>query len=406
MKKTIAIIGAAGNMGSNLARNLAQAGYPLHLVDHHPEKVADLVSELELHTTIKVFESPQEASQHADIIVPAVGYGQQVEVAQQISAFVKGKTVISMANPLNASYDGLVTEPTTSAGEELAGLLPDAHVVKAFNTTLAADFQHTTLEGKKVDCFVAGDNEAAVNEVSELVRDAGFNPLVAGKMQVSRTLENMTLLLIGLSQRYNFNWVAGWKVLSNVTNKATVLLLIILSLSFAACTDDEGNPEPEYTSEEVDSLRNLIAIITAEQTAIEQNLATFDTLDFVVFTGQQWSRLHESHSENVIVHWPDARITEGIDTHIADLAALFVHAPDSRILQHPIRFGSGNYTAVTGIFEGTFTEPLPIGDGKFIQPTGKAFKVPMATIGLWKDGVMYEEFLFWDNQLYAQQLGL
>jgi hypothetical protein len=49
---------------------------------------------------------------------------------------------------------------------------------------------------------------------------------------------------------------------------------------------------------------------------------------------------------------------------------------------------------------------MPVGNGKFIQPTGKAFKMPMCTIGHWKDGIMIEEFLFWDNMTYMNQIGL
>jgi len=49
---------------------------------------------------------------------------------------------------------------------------------------------------------------------------------------------------------------------------------------------------------------------------------------------------------------------------------------------------------------------MPISDGKFIQPTGKAFKFAMATVGLWKNGVMIEEHLFWDNATYNKQIGL
>ncbi len=79
----------------------------------------------------------------------------------------------------------------------------------------------------------------------------------------------------------------------------------------------------------------------------------------------------------------------------------------TRIKEHPIRFGAGNMTAVTGVFEGTFTKPMPIGNGKFIQPTAKAFKMPMATIGIWgADGTVIEEHLFWDNQTYMNQIGL
>ncbi|MGH2568890.1 MAG: ester cyclase [Bacteroidota bacterium] len=146
--------------------------------------------------------------------------------------------------------------------------------------------------------------------------------------------------------------------------------------------------------------------IKAERAMIEKNLATFDTLDYTVFSNQDWSRLHESHAQDIKVYWPDGHMTQGIDVHIQDLSSLFVYAPDTRIKEHPIRFGSGKYSAVTGVFEGTFTKPMPIGDGKFIQPTGKAFKMPMATIGIWENGVMVEEHLFWDNQTYMKQIGL
>jgi len=62
---------------------------------------------------------------------------------------------------------------------------------------------------------------------------------------------------------------------------------------------------------------------------------------------------------------------------------MFVYAPNTQIKEHPIRFGSGNMTCVIGVMTGTFTKPMPIGDGKFIQPTGKSFKLPMCTVGIW-----------------------
>jgi hypothetical protein len=56
--------------------------------------------------------------------------------------------------------------------------------------------------------------------------------------------------------------------------------------------------------------------------------------------------------------------------------------------------------------EGSFTQPMAIGDGKSIAPTGKAYKIDMATIGRWEGGVMKEEWLFWDNQTFMKQLGI
>ena len=149
-----------------------------------------------------------------------------------------------------------------------------------------------------------------------------------------------------------------------------------------------------------------LAKYEAEAKAIAKNIATFDTLDYEVFTGQQWARLHESHSQDVTVHWPDGHQTKGIEKHIQDLKAMFVYAPDTRIKVHTVKFGSGDWTAVIGIMEGTFTKPMPTPDGKKIAPTGKPYKITMCTVGHWKDGVMNEEYLFWDNLTFMKQIGL
>ena len=144
----------------------------------------------------------------------------------------------------------------------------------------------------------------------------------------------------------------------------------------------------------------------AEERTVQARIATFDTLDFDVFTHQKWDRLHESHSRDIVVHWPDGHQTRGIDKHIEDLKAMFVYAPDTRIEVHPVKFGSGEWTSVIGVMEGTFTRPMPSADGKTIPPTGKSFKLEMCTVGHWKDGVMDEEYLFWDNLTFMKQIGL
>ncbi len=141
-----------------------------------------------------------------------------------------------------------------------------------------------------------------------------------------------------------------------------------------------------------------------ERATIKKNLETFDELDYVVFSDQEWTRLHESHAEDIKVDWPDGHSAIGLKKHIEDLKAMFVYAPDTNIKVHPVKFGSGEYTCVIGVMAGTFTKPMPIGDGKFIQPTGKKFSIPMCTVGRWKDGVMVEEWLFWDNATYMKQI--
>jgi ketosteroid isomerase-like protein len=187
--------------------------------------------------------------------------------------------------------------------------------------------------------------------------------------------------------------------------RAFAMLLIGAAIAtFSSCTSNSGNSP--LSKADIDSLRSQLKALTVGNEVIAKDLVTFDTLDYTVFSNQEWTRLHESHAKDVKVYWPDGHMTQGIEVHIQDLKALFVYAPDTRIKEHPIRFGSGKYTAVTGVFEGTFTKPMPVGNGKFIQPTGKAFKMPMATIALWEDGVIVEEHLFWDNLTYMRQIGL
>ena len=146
---------------------------------------------------------------------------------------------------------------------------------------------------------------------------------------------------------------------------------------------------------------------SGDQHRVAKNIATFDDLDFNVFTNQKWDQLSRSHSKDVVVHWPDGHETKGIEKHIEDLKAMFVYAPDTRIQQHPVKFGAGEWTSAIGIMEGTFTKPMPVPNGEPIQPTGKAFTITMATVGRWNtQGTIDEEYLFWDNATYAKQIGI
>jgi hypothetical protein len=189
-----------------------------------------------------------------------------------------------------------------------------------------------------------------------------------------------------------------------ITIQGFTAVMIIAAVAILSSCNKSGTISVRQT--EIDSLRNQIKGMISGNQVLTKNLVTFDTLDFTIFSNQEWVRFHESHSKDIKVDWPDGHFTIGLERHIQDLKAMFVYAPDTRIKQHPVRFGSSNgeWTAVTGIMEGTFTKPMPLGNGKFIQPTGKTFKLPMCTIGHWKDGTMNEEWLFWDNQTYMNQL--
>jgi hypothetical protein len=196
------------------------------------------------------------------------------------------------------------------------------------------------------------------------------------------------------------------KMTRSVGLVAVIILSFMISstLTFAASSDESGY-SPEMKAK-IEQMKKELKKFTNERATVKKNLKTFDELDFVVFSNQEWTRLHESHSMDVKVNWPDGHYTTGIERHIEDLKAMFVYSPDTSIKVHPVKIGSREWTSVIGVMTGTFTKPMPIGDGKFIQPTGKKFSINMCTVGHWKNGVMIEEWLFWDNATYMKQLGI
>ena len=141
---------------------------------------------------------------------------------------------------------------------------------------------------------------------------------------------------------------------------------------------------------------------------MDRRLAQLDNMDFVVWTNQQWTRIPESHADNVIAITPNGRVTKGNKVHIEDMKEMFTWAPDARITRHPVKFGQGDWTVMIGEMEGTFSKPMasPTG-GKPVQPTGKHFKIQMATYSHWNSqGKMDIEYLFWDNQSIMKQMGM
>ena len=228
-KKTIAILGAGGRMGSGIARSLARTGYRVLLSDESEnglllasERLPFLLGQIKIgvpQADVEIATSLREASWEGDIVIPTVPYEVQAEVASKIKDVVTGKIVISTTNPLKKTCDGLLTPPTTSAAEELAQHLPHSKIVKAFNTIFPAQIERPTVAGTNVDVFVAGDDREAVSTVVELVKDAGFNPVLVGGLAMSRTLENMMVLLISLSARNHYLGPVGWKVVHDTTDQ-------------------------------------------------------------------------------------------------------------------------------------------------------------------------------------------
>jgi len=187
----------------------------------------------------------------------------------------------------------------------------------------------------------------------------------------------------------------------NLFTKILIASVAIVAF-FSSCSTNNAE-----LKEKIKSLESELKGFKEEKAMTEKRLSEFDLLDFDYYTNQNWDKFKDSHAEGIKVFYPDGSVTEGLyPAHIDALTPMFKFAPDTRIETHPVSFGSGDWTAVIGIIEGTFSEPMPIGNGKTIPPTGKSFKLQMATIGKWNGDKMVEEYLFWDNQSFMKQIGL
>lgn len=210
----VTIVGT-GNMGRGIATRLAAGGHAVTFVSRDPaaaEAVAAEIRNAKPAATVKVAATAEGLKN--DVIVLAVPFAAARDFAAANAAALAGKTVVDITNPLNGSYDGLVTEGGPSAAEELAALLPRSKVVKAFNTTFAGTLVAGVVDGKALDVFVASNDAAAKATVIRLATDGGLRGIDAGKLERARQLEGLALLGITLQGPLGLGFQSAWKLVA------------------------------------------------------------------------------------------------------------------------------------------------------------------------------------------------
>jgi 8-hydroxy-5-deazaflavin:NADPH oxidoreductase len=192
----IAIIGA-GNVGGALGRAWLKSGHEVMFGVRNPSspKVAALLAAMGGRAV-------------AGCVAEAVAYGAAValctpwnvtEAVVREARDLAGKILIDCTNPVENDLSGLAVGRTTSGAELVASWVPDARVVKAFNTVGFEIMAAPTFAGRAATMLIAGDDEAANAIVFDLARQIGFDPLNAGPLAIARLLEPMALLWINLA---------------------------------------------------------------------------------------------------------------------------------------------------------------------------------------------------------------
>jgi len=201
---TIAVIGT-GNVGAALGSELAQQGYTVVYGSRNPAglKAVDLARKTASNATAA---KPAEAVVNADIVILAVP-GMVVEEVVLGLGDLSGKIVIDVTNPL------VMDEPmhfrygvSTSNGEVVQAAVPDARVVKAFNTISWQSMINPEESKGPLYVPLAGNDDAAKEVVAKLVARMGLKSIDLGGIESAHWTEYGVVVSLNnqFSERQNY----------------------------------------------------------------------------------------------------------------------------------------------------------------------------------------------------------
>jgi 8-hydroxy-5-deazaflavin:NADPH oxidoreductase len=209
----IGILGS-GLMGGKLGTIFARAGHEVVFsYSHSKAKLEKLARDAGGKARAG---TPADAVRDADAVLLAVHWSRVDDVLKQ-AGDLSGKVIVSCSLPMKADDSGLAIGLTTSGSEELAKKIPEARIVSAFNT-LPSEVLFSVFAGDagdaKPDVVYCSDDARAKEVAARLISDAGFEPIDAGPLRISRYTEPFALLMGQLAYEgdrgpavaYRFQW--------------------------------------------------------------------------------------------------------------------------------------------------------------------------------------------------------
>jgi predicted dinucleotide-binding enzyme len=198
----IGVIGS-GQVGRVLAAGFAVRGHEVTIGTREPEENDDLQAWAAQHDGVAI-GSFTAAAEGGEIVVLATrGTAVEQAIATAGPQHFAGKVVIDTTNPLDPDGDRAalaVDSPADSGGETVQRAIPDARVVKAFNTVNNSLMVDPQLSGGRQPMFVAGDDADAKATVAQVLDDFGWEAFDVGGIEQSRQLESLCLLWVAVGR--------------------------------------------------------------------------------------------------------------------------------------------------------------------------------------------------------------
>ncbi|ETI61353.1 NADPH-dependent F420 reductase [Marinomonas profundimaris] len=179
----IAILGT-GNMAAGFVDALAPK-YKVTIGARDPAKAAALAEKSAYDVESGSISAAIAVS---DLVLLALPFSAIKDVLSAASNMDK-KTLIDIYNPVTEDFQQLSLGHTTSAAEEIQTIVPNAYVVKAFNTIFAPLLPEEAHHDQHLQVLLASDNEPAKAIISEIASSIGFTAIDAGPLKNARFLE-------------------------------------------------------------------------------------------------------------------------------------------------------------------------------------------------------------------------
>ena len=167
------------------------------------------------HTVQVIGESDNDSPVSGDLVVLAVPHSAVASIIATRGGSLAGKVVVDITNPVNfETFDSLVVPADGSAAAEIAALLPESKVLKAFNTNFAATLATGRVGDLTTTVLIAGDDGDAKALLRDVVSAAGLNVVDAGSLRRARELEALGFLQITLAAGEKISWTGGFGVVA------------------------------------------------------------------------------------------------------------------------------------------------------------------------------------------------